>query len=93
MVARLDKAFYVQVGSAVPGVKVGAKDITAEVSAAGKQIPGKDVAVLKVERKDLPTVPLGDDSQVNTGDRVYVLGYPGVATFHPVLSNERRPVR
>ncbi|MDQ6789167.1 MAG: serine protease [Candidatus Dormibacteraeota bacterium] len=87
-VAKLDKSFFVQVGAAVPGVKVGAKDITAEVSAAGQQIPGKDVAVLKVERKDLPTVPLGDDSQVNTGDKVYVLGYPGAATFHPILSEE-----
>jgi len=87
-VARLDKSFSVQVGAAIPGVKVGAKDITADVSAAGQQIPGKDVAVLKVERKDLPTVPLGDDSQVSTGDKVFVLGYPGAATFHPILSDE-----
>lgn len=87
-VAKLDKAFYVEVGAAIPGVKVGAKDITAEVTAAGRQIPDKDVAVLKVERNNLPTVPLGDDTQVNTGDRVYVLGYPGAATFHPILSDE-----
>jgi S1-C subfamily serine protease len=87
-VVRLDKSFFVQVGAAVPGIQVGAQDITADISAAGQQIPGKDVAVLKVERKDLPTMPLGDDSQVNTGDKVYVLGYPAAATFHPALSEE-----
>ena len=87
-VAKLDKAFYVEVGASIPGVGVGARSTTAEVSAAGQQIPGKDVAVLKIERKDMPTVPLGDDSQVQPGDRVYVLGYPYPATFHPVLSSE-----
>jgi serine protease Do len=87
-VARLDKSYTVQVGAALPGVAIGAKDITADLSSAGQQIPGKDVAVLKVERNDLPTVPLGDDSQVNTGDKVYVLGYPAAATFHPILSDQ-----
>jgi S1-C subfamily serine protease len=87
-VARLDKAAFVQVGTAIPGVSTGAKNISAEVTAAGKEIPGKDVAVLKVERKDMPTVPLGDDAQINTGDKVYVLGYPAEATFQPVLSKE-----
>lgn len=87
-ITKLDKAFFVEVGASIPGVEVGAKSITAEVSAAGREIPGKDVAILKVERTDMPTVPLGDDSQVQPGDRVYVLGYPYPATFHPVLSNE-----
>jgi serine protease Do len=85
-IAKLDKSFSVEVGTASASGKVSAQDITAEVSAAGQQIPGKDVAVLKVERSNLPTVPLGDDSQVSTGDKVYVLGYPAAATFHPVLS-------
>jgi S1-C subfamily serine protease len=87
-VAKLDKAFAIEVGAGVPGVITGAKDITAEIAAAGTPIPGKDVAVLKVERKDLPTVPLGDDSQVSPGDKVYVLGYPAAATFHPLLSTQ-----
>jgi S1-C subfamily serine protease len=85
-ITKLDKSFSVEVGTASASGKVGAQDITAEVSAAGQQIPGKDVAVLKIERSNMPTVPLGDDSQVSTGDKVYVLGYPAAATFHPVLS-------
>ena len=86
-VGSLGKSFFVEVGAANGG-KVSAQDITADVAAAGKQIPGKDVAVLKVDRNNMPTVPLGDSSQVNTGDKVYVLGYPGAATFHPVVSEE-----
>jgi serine protease Do len=85
-ITKLDKSFSVEVGAASASGKVSAQDITADVSAAGQQIPGKDVAVLKIERSNMPTVPLGDDSQVNTGDKVYVLGYPAAATFHPVLS-------
>lgn len=85
-ITKLDKSFSVEVGAASASGKVSAQDITAEVSTAGQQIPGKDVAVLKVERNNMPTVPLGDDGQVSTGDKIYVIGYPGAATFHPVLS-------
>jgi S1-C subfamily serine protease len=87
-IGSLGKSFDIEVGAASSSGKVKAQDITAEVLAAGKQIPGKDVAILKVDRTNMPTVPLGDDSQVNTGDKVYVLGYPGAATFHPVLSED-----
>lgn len=78
-VTKLSKAFHIEIGAAIPGVAVGANAISAEVSAAGTPFPGKDVAVLKVEKADMLTVPLGDDSQVNPGDRIYVLGYPGAA--------------
>ncbi|MGH7655241.1 MAG: Do family serine endopeptidase [Gemmatimonadaceae bacterium] len=38
--------------------------------------PQTDVAVLKIEGKDLPTVPLGDDSQARVGDWVLAIGNP-----------------
>jgi len=53
---------------------------------AGDRFPGKDVAVLKVSASNMATVPLGDDTALSTGDRLYVLGFPGPATFNPVLS-------
>jgi S1-C subfamily serine protease len=43
--------------------------------------PHADVAILKVNATNLPVVPLGDDTIVNTGDTVEALGYPGVASF------------
>lgn len=41
--------------------------------------PGKDVAVIKVDGHDLPTVPLGNSDPLNVNDPVYVIGYPGDA--------------
>ena len=43
--------------------------------------PHADVAILKVNATNLPVVPLGDDTIVNTGDTVEALGYPCVASF------------
>jgi len=42
-------------------------------------ITGKDVAILKVEVKNAPILPMGDSSQVKEGDPVYVIGFPGAA--------------
>lgn len=44
---------------------------------------GKDVAVLKVNEKNLPTVALGDDADLKDGEQAIALGYPAVATFDP----------
>src|SRR5271154_641217 len=35
-----------------------------------------DLAVLKIEGKDLPTLPLGDSSQLNVGDLIFAIGDP-----------------
>jgi len=37
---------------------------------------GNDVAIIKIDGHDLPTVPLGDSDSVNVNDPVYVIGYP-----------------
>lgn len=40
---------------------------------------GKDVAILKLEGlKNLPSVPLGDSDFAEVGDKVIVIGYPGL---------------
>ena len=40
---------------------------------------GKDVAILKIDGQNLPTVPLGTSSDMNVGDSITVIGYPGAA--------------
>ena len=55
---------------------------------AGDQFPGKDVAIVKVKASNMATVQLGDDTALSTGDRLFVLGFPGPATFNPLLSRE-----
>lgn len=42
---------------------------------------GKDLAIIKIETSDeLPTATLGDSNDVDVGDKVVVIGYPGVTT-------------
>ncbi len=40
---------------------------------------GKDVAVLKIEVKNAPTLRIGNSEHVQVGDRIFVMGYPGAA--------------
>lgn len=69
--------------------EIVAMTIPAKLVTRGNPIPGKDVAILKLLEKHIyPTIRIGDDTQMSTGDPVYVLGYPGVATFHPLISEE-----
>ena len=49
---------------------------------------GKDVAIIKIEADNLPTVRLGDSDAVQTGDKVVAVGYPGVVVVNPFLSPE-----
>ena len=70
------------------GGRVTAGKRAAKLIVAGDKIPGKDVAILKVDAHDIATVALGDDGGLSTGDRLFVLGFPGPATFSPVLSKE-----
>lgn len=46
---------------------------------------GKDVAILKVDGKNLPTLNLGDSDRVQLGQAVHLLGFPGVVMYHELL--------
>jgi S1-C subfamily serine protease len=55
-----------------------------EITKLGKPTPGKDVAVLKIEGTDLPTLPLAasiEDGGVRTGSDLLIIGYPGNVAF------------
>jgi serine protease Do len=76
------------VASSGSGDTSPSKKRVAKLTDAGEEFPGKDVAVIKVDGRNMATVPLGDDSALNTGDRLFVLGYPGPATFNPDFSKD-----
>jgi len=46
---------------------------------------GKDVAILKIDATNLPTLGLGDSSRVQVGQPIFILGYPGVVLYHELL--------
>jgi serine protease Do len=80
-------------GSTGSGTSSSSKRRAARLVDAGEEFPGKDVAVIKVDARNMATVQLGDDTALSTGDRLFVLGFPGAATFNPVLSkaSQREP--
>jgi S1-C subfamily serine protease len=41
---------------------------------------GNDLAVLKIERKDLPVLPLGKSEETRVGESIWSVGYPAVAS-------------
>ena len=77
---------YVILGEAV-GADVKAKGIKARVVVKSPFIE-KDIAILKVDLENTPTLLLGDSDKVKVGDEVYAVGYPGVVVFHEMLSPE-----
>ncbi|MBP1779137.1 MAG: Periplasmic serine proteinase, partial [candidate division NC10 bacterium] len=57
--------------------------------AAGRGAPaqesGKDVAILKIDARNLPTLALGDSDRVELGQPIQILGFPGVVLYHELL--------
>ncbi len=63
-----------------------ANELSCEIKKVGQPTPGKDIAVLKVEGTDLPTVPIAQSIQaggVRDGASLYVMGYPGNVSLDP----------
>ena len=85
-VNNLQTSYICFMGNVTPGSDVSAKGIYLDLRKIGEPIPGKDVAILKMDKTNLPTVALGDDTQLRTGDRVYAMGYPAVATLTEALN-------
>ena len=75
--------FKCVLGNVTPGSDISVRGIGMDLRKIGEPYPGKDIAILKIEgQSNLPTVTLGDDATMRTGDRVYAMGYPGAATLH-----------
>lgn len=88
-VGNIEKEFVVVVGITGKEGKIEPMNVPAKLVTMGAPIPGKDVAILHMtEKHTYPTIRVGDDQEMRVGDQLYVLGYPAVATFHPLISEE-----
>jgi serine protease Do len=76
---RTDVAVLVSEG--VEGIGKRPKAAAADVVDVGKPYPGNDVAVLKIDAQNMPTLPLGTDDDVEAGTQLNVAGYPAASTF------------
>ena len=81
----VDRYSFALTGVGLEGYKTLDQAKPAEPVAIGRQQTANDCAVLKVAGQNMQTLPVGDDSVLKPGDPVYVIGYPGAATWHPVL--------
>jgi len=65
------------------------KRMPAKVVIKGTPMPGKDVALLKVDSvRQLPTLPLSNDGIARIGEEVLVYGYPEPVTSNTFLARE-----
>lgn len=62
------------------------RQLNCEVEKIGEPMPGKDIAILKIDGNDLPTVPMAESISaggVRAGADVFVMGYPGSVSVFP----------
>lgn len=86
VLGKIETNIFTEMGVAVPGMQAVQQGFGSDIRKRGEPIPGKDIAILKIDKTSLPTVPVGDDTGLTTGDKVFVIGYPAVATFHDMLA-------
>lgn len=79
---------YTGVKNVLKVIMPGGDSYDGEIKSYGAPInEGKDVAVLKIEAKNLPTIPLGNSDSIQNQDNVWVIGYPAAADVD-ILSPE-----
>jgi hypothetical protein len=52
----------------------------------GEAMSGRDLALLKLDAADMPSLSLGDSSALKIGDGLHILGFPGVVVSHELLN-------
>jgi hypothetical protein len=81
--ARLEPSLSVLLAN---GVRLPATVAKYSQPVAGEAMSGQDLALLKVEASDLPTLVLADSAPTRIGDRVHVIGFPSVVLSHELLN-------
>ncbi len=73
---------YAAMGAMTPGTAVVQHGFPCTIVNIGAPLPGKDVAILKMDGANLPTLPCGDDAAMTTGAQIMTIGYPAMTAFH-----------
>jgi len=86
-IKNLQTSYNCAMGNVTPGSEVGTKGVKLDLRKigdsggnAGSSV--KDIAILKIDGANLPTVTLGDDNTLKTGDKVFAMGYPAITTVY-----------
>jgi S1-C subfamily serine protease len=68
------------------GIRLPATVVRYSPPVAGEGMSGRDLALLKLDAADMPSLTLGDSSNAKIGDKLHILGFPGVVVSHELLS-------
>lgn len=86
------KVYPAEVKAYSPAIMPDKPRATAGASGSGKveaEPSGKDVAILKIDERELPTLRLAaTSSTLKLGEEIFVIGYPGVVLHHDFLSRK-----
>jgi S1-C subfamily serine protease len=67
------------------GIRLSAKIAKYSPPPTGEAMSGRDLALLRAEAADMPTLTLGDSAGLKIGDRLSVIGFPNVVMTHELL--------
>jgi hypothetical protein len=68
------------------GIRLAARIAKYNPPLAGEAMSGRDLALLRVSATDMPTLALGDSARLKIGDKLSVIGFPGVVMSHELLN-------
>jgi len=80
---KLDPSIFVILSN---GLRLPATVAKYSPPVAGEAMSGRDLALLRLEAADMPALTLGDSSNTRIGDRIHILGFPGVVLSHELLN-------
>ena len=80
---KLDPAIHVVLSN---GFRLPATVVKYSPPVAGEAMSGRDLALLRLEAADMPSLTLGDSTALKIGDRLHILGFPGVVVTHELLN-------
>ncbi|MCL2826207.1 MAG: S1C family serine protease [Eggerthellaceae bacterium] len=85
-ISNVQTNYYCFMGNQPVGAAISVTDISIDQRKVGTPGSSEDVAIMKINgQNNLPTVTLGDDSNLQTGDQIYAMGYPAAATVYGVV--------
>jgi S1-C subfamily serine protease len=68
------------------GFKLPATVVKYSAPAVAGQMSAQDLALLRIEASDMPTLRLGDSASLQIGDSIHIVGFPGVVLGHELLN-------
>ena len=68
------------------GVRLAPAVTKYSLPVAAESMSGRDLALLKLDAADMPTLRLADSSNTQIGDKLHILGFPGVVLSHELLN-------